>query len=492
MPKSSKDTGQEPDNNTVLRENTSKGNAPKSTASPPTASQSAPTKKTAAAKENAAAMLDLAAALAQGSAETPRAEKNTGKIPKSKHKGPKITSTRQSPLDNLCDDDFDAADAFDTWGVQPTGPGPMLLPYPVYAARRVMGPPGLQDVYPADDDWGYDPDEYDYDDDDETAEDHDDGSTDDVPEAVEPAPEIDMTADDGDDDLMSAYWERFADEEGPPMGEQLVKVANDIWMRGRDPNAVKDIMTKHPRPANLKCQKVDINPEVLSSIPKPARTRDAKLRAVQNGVARAVVPIVKIAEAVSDHTKPLNRKELINLTLDSITLLANANSSVNQTRRDALKPNIQNRFQVLCRVPREDDSTSLLLGAGLTDRIKAATQGGKLGRRGYGFAAQAPSAYGYTRGRRSYGFHPYGSQTYFRGYGRGQHFLRKSSQKISNKTALMIKCSWPHCQITHLVFHVRFLTLKPLWCLFAGQRHRGQSHAGQRLARGGWGRGANN
>ena len=424
MPKSSKDTCQEPDNNTVLRENTSKGNAPKSTASRPTASQSAPTKKTAAAKENAnaAAMLDLAAALAQGSAETQRAEKNTGKIPKSKHKGPKITSTRQSPLDNFYDDDFDAADAFDTWGVQPTGPGPMLLPYPVYAARWVMGPPGLQDVYPADDDWGYDPDEYDYDDGDETADDHDDGSTDDVPEAVERAPEIDMTADDGDDDLMSAYWERFADEEGPPMGEQLVKVANDIWMRGGDPNAVKDIMTKRPRPANLKCQKVDINPEVLSSISKPARTRDAKLRAVQNGMARAVVPIFKIAEAVTDRTKPLNRKELINLTLDSITLLANANSSVNQTRRDALKPNIQNRFQVLCRVPREDDSTSLLFGAGLTDRIKAATQGGKLGRRGYGFAAQVPSAYGYTRGRRSYGFHPYGLHTYFTGYGRGQHF----------------------------------------------------------------------
>ena len=185
-------------------------------------------------------------------------------------------------------------------------------------------------------------------------------------------------------------------------------------------------MTKHPHPANLKCQKVD---EVLSSIPEPACTWDAKLRAVQNGVARAVVPIVKIAEVVTDRTKPVNRKKIIKLTLYSITLLANATSSVNQTRQDALKPNIQNKFRVLCRVPREDDSTSLFFGAGLTDRIKAATRGGKLGRRGYGFAAQAPSAYGYTRGRRSYGFHPYGSQTYFRGYGRGQHFGGKSTHK---------------------------------------------------------------
>ena len=80
MPKSSKDTGQEPNNNTVLHENTSKGNAPKCTASWPAASQSAPTKKTAVAKENenAAAMLDLAATWAQGSAETLRAEKNIG------------------------------------------------------------------------------------------------------------------------------------------------------------------------------------------------------------------------------------------------------------------------------------------------------------------------------------------------------------------------------------------------------------------------------
>ena len=99
-----------------------------------------------------------------------------------------------------------------------------------------MGPPGLQDVYPTDDDWGYNPDEYDYDDGDEVAEDNDDGSIDDhVPEPVESAPEMDMTANDGDDDLMSAFWERYSDKDGPPMGKQLVKVANDIWMMGRHP-----------------------------------------------------------------------------------------------------------------------------------------------------------------------------------------------------------------------------------------------------------------
>ena len=32
-----------------------------------------------------------------------------------------------------------------------------------------------------------------------------------------------------------------------------------------------------------------------------------------------------------DKSKPVDRKDIINLTLDSITLLANANGSVNQT-----------------------------------------------------------------------------------------------------------------------------------------------------------------
>ena len=429
--KNAKDAGQEPQ---VLRDN----NEPKSTVSRSSASQSAPKKATATAAkqndDNAAAMLDLAATLAQGGSTGGSTRGgNPGKTPKTKQPVTK-QPVRKSPLDNLYSagdvDSYvdDGHDDFDTWGVPAPGPMGMMIPYPVYAARGVMGPQGMEDVYSSEygDDWDPVGEDIDYD----QGDGAEDSLGDDVqdagaePETVET---VDMTGDNDDEgDLLSAYRERYADEEGPPMGDQLARVTNDIWVRGRDPTKVKDIMVKHPRPSNLKCQKVDINPEVLSSIPKPARTRDAKLRAVQNGVARAAVPIVKIAEKVMDKSKPVDRKDIINLTLDSITLLANANGSVNQTRRDALKPNMQSRFQVLCRVPREDESSSLLFGAALTDRIKAASQGGKLGRRGFGCQPQA----GY-RGRRTIGYHPYGAPTYFRGYGRGQNFLGKSRNSFA-------------------------------------------------------------
>ena len=97
-------------------------------------------------------MVDLAATLPQGETEALQPEAtNMGKIPKMKNKAWRQQSAK-SPLDSLYSDDYDTgADDYDKWGV----PGLVMLPYPVYTTQRVMGPHGLEDVYPPDDVWAY-------------------------------------------------------------------------------------------------------------------------------------------------------------------------------------------------------------------------------------------------------------------------------------------------------------------------------------------------
>ena len=107
-------------------------------------------------------------------------------------------------------------------------------------------------------------------------------------------------------------------------------------------------MAKHPRPQNLTAQKVEINSEVLSSISSLAKNRDAKLKAVQGGLARATVPAVKIAEAAMNND--IDRKQMLDLAVDTVTLLSNANAVINQVRGDALSP--------ICNIPARNCAES--------------------------------------------------------------------------------------------------------------------------------------
>ena len=238
-------------------------------------------------------------------------------------------------------------------------------------------------------------------------------------------------------DLLSEYRAQLAEENGEPLDEELAKIVNKLWKKGRDAGKFKEMITKHPKPKNLSCQKVDINPEMLTSLPRAAKTRDARLRSVQGDLARAVVPLAKLAE-MAVAKEEISRKRMLELAMDGITILAAGNEITNQLRRDSLKPSLQYKFQTLCKTD-EDDTSQWLFGQNLQDRIKAASQGGKLGRnRGYQPFQPYP-ARGRGRGYYQPFFHPYarGQAT------RGRSFLGKPTarliQKVDNQDGFLHK-----------------------------------------------------
>ena len=139
---------------------------------------------------------------------------------------------------------------------------------------------------------------------------------------------------------------------------------------------------------------MDVNEEVLSSIPQAAKTKDMRLRSIQGVTAKAAVPYVDTLSALIDEAKPIDRQKLVDLAIDGVTLLAHANQQLNQLRRDMLRPTLQPRFQQLCSKPSDDD-TQYLFGTKIVERIRNASQGGKLARRGRGrgIARFQPNSY---------------------------------------------------------------------------------------------------
>ena len=144
-------------------------------------------------------------------------------------------------------------------------------------------------MYPLNTDWAFDPSGA-------SVDNYANDADDDMRRKVQRWNRKDTTVDGDelDENLMSAYRESDLQMMRDAYGRTTDRISNDVWMKGRCPIKVNDILSKHPRPINIKCQKGYINLEVLSSIPKPFLMWDAKLRAVQKGLPFSM-PHIKAA-----------------------------------------------------------------------------------------------------------------------------------------------------------------------------------------------------
>ena len=183
--------------------------------------------------------------------------------------------------------------------------------------------------------------------------------------------------------LLASHKTKCMDETGEDANAEVAELANQIWTTKQEKEALKDLFKRNQRPVNVNIRKVDINEEVLTSIPQSAKSRDMRLRSVQGLTAKATVPFVATLMALIDENKPIDRQKLVDSAIDGVTMLAYANQQLNQLRRDLLRPTLQPRFQQLCSKPNDDD-TQYLFGTKIVERIKNASQVGKLARRGRG------------------------------------------------------------------------------------------------------------
>ena len=186
-------------------------------------------------------------------------------------------------------------------------------------------------------------------------------------------------------DLLESF-RRDEGETGPLINENVAKMVNDLWAKERNPKIIKTLYEQHPTPENtLKMGKVDLNEEVISAIPKHVRARDLKIQAIQGVMARAAVKIVDSLYA----KKEVMKQEHINMAIDCLSLVASANASVNQLRRDMIRPSLARKYQLLCiSVPKP--LSKLLLGDNLADRVKQVNTTSSLMTQGIGTGRQLP------------------------------------------------------------------------------------------------------
>ena len=108
--------------------------------------------------------------------------------------------------------------------------------------------------------------------------------------------------------LLASHMTKYVDEIVKNANAEVAEIAHQIWTAKQEKEAMKDLFKRTRRPANVKIQKVDINEEVLTSIPQSAKARDIRLRSIQGITAKATVPFVDTLTVLIDEDKPIDRQ----------------------------------------------------------------------------------------------------------------------------------------------------------------------------------------
>jgi len=185
------------------------------------------------------------------------------------------------------------------------------------------------------------------------------------------------------DDLLDGYMQEVNDAQAGPdiRSGQLVDLAHRIWEKGEmKTGSLGELMAKYPTPGNLKnVSTTSCNTEIFSTLARPAKIMDARLRYSQQCLATATVPILQAQDDLLSETT--NRKQLLDRSMDAFTMISAASKNINQLRRELIKPNLDNRYQHLCAKTYRPPEGPLLFG--LVKNAKASQEAQYLTKKRY-------------------------------------------------------------------------------------------------------------
>ena len=118
-----------------------------------------------------------------------------------------------------------------------------------------------------------------------------------------------------------------------------------------------------------------VNHLIWNQLPAQVRTQDSKMQKSQNALVASLVAMSRATELVLKESK--GNKELVTCMTDAIALPIQGCHDMNNTRRQAMKKELNKDYAVLCNSSTVDASSEFLLGD-LSKLAKDITDANKL------------------------------------------------------------------------------------------------------------------
>lgn len=181
--------------------------------------------------------------------------------------------------------------------------------------------------------------------------------------------------------LESLRGDLKSEETGPSIDEELAKVITRLVRDGMLEEKLQEKLNKYPRPENCEAlTKVRVNQLIWDNLSTTVRSQDLKFQKVQTSLIKGMCALVRVTNAIVKQADKLNGgKEALAEALDSISLLANANSELNIRRKELIKPDLHADYKHLCS--SSTPVSTELFGDDISKQVKEMTEVNRVGKK---------------------------------------------------------------------------------------------------------------
>ncbi|XP_068717241.1 uncharacterized protein [Montipora capricornis] len=181
--------------------------------------------------------------------------------------------------------------------------------------------------------------------------------------------------------LNSLKQELKKEETGPRVNAELANVVNAMVKEGLPEEKLQEKLNKYHRPENCESlTKVRVNQSIWDHLTPTIRSQDVRLQKLQTSIFKGMCALTTMIDKCLDNITSLpNGNDLLQLATDALALFANANSELNQQRRELIKPDLHDEYKHLCSSSLA--ITDQLFGDDLLKQVKELTEVNRVGKK---------------------------------------------------------------------------------------------------------------
>ena len=140
--------------------------------------------------------------------------------------------------------------------------------------------------------------------------------------------------------LNSLRQELKKEETGPKVNAELANVVNAMVKEGLPGEKLQEKLNKYHRPESCESlTKVCVNQSICDHLTPAVRSQDVRQQKVQTSIFKGMCALTMMVYKCPDHIPLIpNGNDLLKSATDALALFANANSELNQRRRELIKP----------------------------------------------------------------------------------------------------------------------------------------------------------
>ena len=183
------------------------------------------------------------------------------------------------------------------------------------------------------------------------------------------------------DFLKTVQNDLKSEETGPPIHEELAKIVTRLVRDGMLEERLQDKLNKYPQPENCEgLTKVRVNQLIWDNLSSTIRSQDLKFQKVQTSIVKGMTALARVTDAILKRVNEIKGgKVLAQEAIDSLSLLAHANTELNNRRKELIKPDLHTDYKHLCSA--STTVTAELFGDDLSKQVKDISEVNRVGRK---------------------------------------------------------------------------------------------------------------